>query len=187
MTGRRHSRAGGNLEGGAGRRNHVPPLFASAKGGRGERSETQGVTPISPSIIDDSRIMRIMPPMKQTACTKHQLRHVARDMRNKPTDPERLLWHRLRMKRLDGHRFLRQKVIGNAIVDFVCPRAGLVVELDGGQHDERSDADEARTRRLNRRERLSSAALLEPRSRQRHGRRHTHDPAGAQGLTIPPP
>ncbi len=88
--------------------------------------------------------------MKQTEWTKHQLRHVARDVRNNPTDPERLLWHRLRMKRLDGHRFLRQKVIGNAIVDFVCPRAGLVVELDGGQHDERSDADEARTRRLNR-------------------------------------
>ena len=133
------------------------------------RSETQGVhtadalnplsfplghqggrEPLSPSKIDDSQILRIMPPMKRSRYTKYQLRHLARDMRNRPTDPERLLWYRLRMRRLDGYRFLRQKVIGNAIVDFVCPKAGLVIELDGGQHDERNDADEARTRRLNR-------------------------------------
>ena len=80
--------------------------------------------------------------------TKYQLRHLAREMRNNPTDAERLLWYRLRMKRLGGYRFLRQKVIGNAIVDFVCPKANLVIELDGGQHDRRSYADEARTRRL---------------------------------------
>ncbi len=136
--------------------------------------------PLSPSMIDDSRILRIMPPMKRT---KYQLRHVAREMRNNPTDPERLLWYRLRMKRLDGHRFLRQKVIGSAIVDFVCPKAGLVIELDGGQHDERSDAPHPTPEP----ERLSSAPLLEPRSRQRHGRRHTHDPASAQGMPAPSP
>ena len=96
---------------------------------------------------DDSQILRIIPPMKYT---EYQLRHLARDMRNKPTGAERLLWYRLRMKRLGGYRFLRQKVIGNAIVDFVCPKANLVIELDGGQHDERNHADEARTRRLNR-------------------------------------
>lgn len=33
-------------------------------------------------------------------------------------------------------RFLRQKVIGNYIVDFYCPKADLVVELDGSQHFE---------------------------------------------------
>ena len=88
--------------------------------------------------------------MKREKRTDRRLRHVAREMRNRPTDPERLLWYRLRMKRLGGYRFLCQKVIGNAIVDFVCPKAGLVIELDGGHHDERSCADDARTRRLNR-------------------------------------
>ena len=104
----------------------------------------------SPSEINNSQILRIIPPMKFRKYTKYQLRHLARDMRNTPTDAERLLWYQLRMKRLDGYRFLRQKVIDNAIVDFVCPKANLVIELDGGQHDENKHADEARTRRLNR-------------------------------------
>ena len=81
--------------------------------------------------------------------TKYQLRHFARHMRNDPTDAEHALWNRLRMKRLDGHRFLRQKVIDNAIVDFVCPKANLIIELDGGQHDRQRTDDQARTRRLN--------------------------------------
>lgn len=33
-----------------------------------------------------------------------------------------------------GYQFYRQKPIGNYIVDFYCPRAELVIELDGGQH-----------------------------------------------------
>ena len=33
-------------------------------------------------------------------------------------------------------RFLRQKVIGNYIVDFYCAKAKLVIELDGSQHYE---------------------------------------------------
>jgi very-short-patch-repair endonuclease len=31
-------------------------------------------------------------------------------------------------------QFYRQKTIGNYIVDFYCPKAKLVIELDGGQH-----------------------------------------------------
>ena len=38
--------------------------------------------------------------------------------------------------------------MGRYIVDFVCLRAGLVVELDGGQHGEQLAYDEARTRQL---------------------------------------
>lgn len=50
------------------------------------------------------------------------------------TDAERLFWSKIRGKRLKGRQFYRQKPIGNYIVDFYCPKAGLVVELDGGQH-----------------------------------------------------
>ncbi len=104
----------------------------------------------SPTKINNPQILRIIPPMKHIKYTKYQLRHLARDMRNNPTNAERVLWYHLRMNRLDGYRFLRQKVVGNAIVDFVCPKANLVIELDGGQHNEHSYADDARTRRLNR-------------------------------------
>ena len=40
-------------------------------------------------------------------------------------------------------------MIGNAIVDFVCPKANLIVELDGGQHDQHQPAANPRTKRLN--------------------------------------
>ena len=48
-------------------------------------------------------------------------------------DAERLVWWRIRKKRL-GHRFRRQHVIGRYIVDFVCLERRLVVEIDGSQH-----------------------------------------------------
>ncbi len=41
-------------------------------------------------------------------------------------------------------------MIGDAIVDFVCTKANLIVELDGGQHDQQRTQDQHRTRRLNR-------------------------------------
>jgi very-short-patch-repair endonuclease len=50
------------------------------------------------------------------------------------TDAEILLWAEIRGRQLKGHRFYRQKVIGSYIVDFYCPKAKLVIEVDGGQH-----------------------------------------------------
>jgi very-short-patch-repair endonuclease len=54
------------------------------------------------------------------------------------TDSERLLWSRIRRKQLKGYQFYRQKVIGNYIVDFCCPAAKIIVEVDGSQHSEES-------------------------------------------------
>jgi very-short-patch-repair endonuclease len=50
------------------------------------------------------------------------------------TDAEQRLWFRIRGRQLKGYQFYRQKPIGNYIVDFYCPKAKLVIELDGGQH-----------------------------------------------------
>ena len=50
------------------------------------------------------------------------------------TDAEQRLWQRLRRKQINGWQFYRQKPIGAYIVDFYCPTAMLVVEVDGGQH-----------------------------------------------------
>ena len=37
-------------------------------------------------------------------------------------------------KQLKGQQFYRQKIIGEYIVDFYCPKSRLVIEVDGGQH-----------------------------------------------------
>ena len=50
------------------------------------------------------------------------------------TDAEIALWSKLRRKQIFGLPFYRQKPLGNFIVDFYCPAAKLVIEIDGGQH-----------------------------------------------------
>ena len=52
------------------------------------------------------------------------------------TEAERALWMRLRGNAL-GHKFLRQHIIGDYIVDFLCRDAQVVIEVDGGYHKER--------------------------------------------------
>jgi very-short-patch-repair endonuclease len=71
----------------------------------------------------------------------------ARSMRREPTNAESRLWQRLRRNQLGG-RFRSQVAIVRFIVDFYCPSRRLVVEVDGGAHDARSDADAERDRIL---------------------------------------
>ena len=72
----------------------------------------------------------------------------SRTLRNQATDAERRLWHFLRLRQLGGHRFRRQVPIGSYIADFACLEAKLVIELDGGQHQERKSHDEFRDRQI---------------------------------------
>jgi very-short-patch-repair endonuclease len=58
----------------------------------------------------------------------------ARRLRTNQTDAERILWLRLRDRRLNGLKFRRQVPIDRYVVDFFCADAHLVIELDGGQH-----------------------------------------------------
>ena len=62
------------------------------------------------------------------------------------TDSERLLWSRLRGKQLKGVQFYRQKPIGDYIVDFYAPKARLVIEVDGSQHEESHHLEKDRRR-----------------------------------------
>lgn len=59
-------------------------------------------------------------------------KQLARQLRGNMTKEEKALWYRY--LRDCGVRFLRQKPIGNYIVDFYCPKLHLVIELDGSQH-----------------------------------------------------
>jgi very-short-patch-repair endonuclease len=75
----------------------------------------------------------------------HPLPATARDLRANSTDAEQRLWFYLRHRPLSGYRFRRQVPIGRFVVDFVCIRARLIVELDGGQHAESVIEDLERT------------------------------------------
>lgn len=74
----------------------------------------------------------------------------ARTLRADQTDVERKLWNRLRDRRLGGWKWKRQAPRGPFIVDFLCVEAGLVVELDGGQHADNAAYDDRRTAYLER-------------------------------------
>ena len=68
----------------------------------------------------------------------------ARKLRKDMTKEERHLWYDF--LRAYTPRFIRQKVIGNYIVDFYCAKAELVVELDGSQHYAPDEIDKDLTR-----------------------------------------
>ena len=74
----------------------------------------------------------------------------AQHLRNNATDAERRLWRHLSRRRLGGHKFSRQMAVGPFICDFLCRERGLVVELDGGQHADRTVEDATRTAFLER-------------------------------------
>ena len=69
----------------------------------------------------------------------------AKSLRKNMTKEERHLWYDY-LRNYDV-RFLRQKVLGKYIVDFYCPEAKIVIELDGSQHYEpmRIEKDTERT------------------------------------------
>jgi very-short-patch-repair endonuclease len=64
------------------------------------------------------------------------------------TDAEALVWSRVRNRGLAGIKFKRQVPIAGFFADFASVEAKVVVEIDGGQHEERGKADHARTKRI---------------------------------------
>jgi very-short-patch-repair endonuclease len=77
-------------------------------------------------------------------CPYQRMLRYARALRGNPTDPEHLLWNRLRRRQLAGFKFRRQHSVGPYICDFACLEARLIVELDGSQHVEQSAYDARR-------------------------------------------
>jgi len=71
---------------------------------------------------------------------------LARRLRRQLTDAERALWARLRNGQLQDVKFRRQQPIGPYIVDFVSLERRLILEIDGGQHNERKGRREDRER-----------------------------------------
>lgn len=58
----------------------------------------------------------------------------ARRLRANETEAEKILWTHLNGKKVNGLRFRRQHPILYFIADFFCPKAKLIIEVDGGIH-----------------------------------------------------
>jgi very-short-patch-repair endonuclease len=68
------------------------------------------------------------------------LRIYARENRKNATPAEQYLWEHLR-KGVMGVDFLRQHIVGDYIADFASRHGGLIIEVDGGYHSERQQAE----------------------------------------------
>ncbi len=88
--------------------------------------------------------MTLTAPGWHTVHTMDPLRHVtraqkviiARKLRRTATPPERHAWRLLRNRGVLGLKFRRQHIVRGFIVDFLCAREPLVLELEGAGHDE---------------------------------------------------
>ncbi len=78
------------------------------------------------------------------------LKDHAKKMRNQPTEAESLLWNVLNGKQLEGYKFRRQHIISEYIIDFICLRENLIIEVDGLIHQlpENKANDKERTKWL---------------------------------------
>ena len=65
---------------------------------------------------------------------KARMIEFARELRQRSTTSERMLWAALRNRQLDGYKFRREQPIGPFILDFYCASARLAVEVDGEIH-----------------------------------------------------
>ena len=76
------------------------------------------------------------------------LKELQIELQRNPTITEVLIWELLRNKKT-GFKFRRQHIIENYIVDFVCIKNKLIIEIDGEIHLNQRELDASRTTRLN--------------------------------------
>jgi very-short-patch-repair endonuclease len=74
----------------------------------------------------------------------------ARELRRDGSRAERICWHLLRDRRIDGVKFRRQHPIGPYFADFACVSRMLVIEIDGDHHAFQVEADARRTAAMER-------------------------------------
>lgn len=67
-------------------------------------------------------------------------------LRKNMTEQERKLWNILRNNQFYELKFKRQVPIGNYVADFVCEIHNVIIELDGGQHNELDNIEKDKQR-----------------------------------------
>ena len=76
------------------------------------------------------------------------LRDICRVNRNNPTEAEYKIWKIILSDRKIKQKFLRQKPIGQFILDFYCSKLLLAIEIDGDSHDKKFWQDKNRDQYL---------------------------------------
>ncbi|OXA83638.1 methionine synthase [Flavobacterium columnare] len=119
-----------------------------------------------PQVVKSARVMKkavaylmpyISPPTPKGGADKQtwktaspilyaKLKESAKTMRNNPTEAEKMLWNVLSDKGVGGFKFIRQYIIGEYIVDFVCLEKQLVIEVDGAVHNNKEQIEHDRFR-----------------------------------------
>ena len=81
---------------------------------------------------------------------KPEIFKLANELRKNMTDAEDKLWQRLRNRKLNNLKFRRQHPINKFIADFFCAEKELIIEVDGGIHNDpdAKEHDENRTYEL---------------------------------------
>ena len=121
-----------------------PPPAPLVRGGSSTPSPDKGkVAPATFAIGRAGEGLKFLPyDKRQTA--------LARENRRNPTPAETLLWQKvLHGKQFEHYKFLRQKPIGDYIVDLYCAELRLVIEIDCDCHSEQIEYDAQRTCFLN--------------------------------------
>ena len=73
------------------------------------------------------------------------LKPLARRLRSEGTKGEAILWfYALKARKMYGYQFNRQYPVDNYIVDFICRKLNLIVEIDGSSHISKSESDRKR-------------------------------------------
>jgi leucyl-tRNA synthetase len=81
-----------------------------------------------------------------TGARLETLKERAKDQRRNPTEAQKALWAELSGSKLGGVKFIRQSIVGSAIVDFACPSRWIVIQLSA--EDSNPDVNELQDRKL---------------------------------------
>ncbi len=81
-----------------------------------------------------------------TGARLETLKERAKDKRRNPTEAQKVLWEKLSGSKLGGIKFIRQSIVGSAIVDFACPSRWIVIQLSA--EDSNPDVNELQDRKL---------------------------------------
>src|SRR5690606_34436279 len=101
------------------------------------------------SLWDEAKTIR-QKYMTARPSTYKLLKELQSETKKHSTQAESILWECLRNKKLD-HKFRRQHIIDEFIVDFICLEKNLIIEVDRGYHHtiEQKETDAMRTQILN--------------------------------------
>ena len=81
---------------------------------------------------------------RQRMRTITQIRRRSRAIRRDLTRAEEMLWERLQDRQMEGLKVRCQHPIGPFMADFCCSEQGLVIEIDGDEHDLEPELDKSR-------------------------------------------